>query len=199
MRAARYLRVSRVDQDPKLQEDETADFVTRRGWKLSNTYVDHGVSGSRERRPELDRLLQDARRRRFDLLVVYRADRLFRSMKHMVMTLDDLASWGIGFVSVTEPFDSTSSSGKLLIHLVSAMAEFERSILIERTKSGMSAARRRGSRIGRPPARIDLDRVAELRAEGRTLREVARELGVGAATIHRAMASDPKGPSREPS
>jgi DNA invertase Pin-like site-specific DNA recombinase len=120
-------------------------------------------------------------------------------MKHMVNTLDDLVSWGVGFVSVTEPFDTTTPSGKLLLHLVSAMAEFEKGILIERTKAGMAAAARRpGVRIGRPPARVDLGRVAELRAEGRSLREVARELGVGPATIHRAIsAGDPKGISHE--
>ena len=118
MRCARYLRVSKHDQNPRLQEDETLEFVERRGWKLTGTYVDHGVSGSRERRPELDKMLTDARRKKFDVLLVYRSDRLFRSIRHMVVMLDELAEWGINFTSVTEPFDTSTSSGRLLLHMV---------------------------------------------------------------------------------
>src|SRR4051794_12556307 len=95
LRAARYIRVSRSDQCTSMQADETGDFITRRGWALHDTYLDHGVSGSRDRRPALDRLLGDGKRGRYDVLVVYRADRLFRSMKHMVNTLDELAALGI--------------------------------------------------------------------------------------------------------
>jgi DNA invertase Pin-like site-specific DNA recombinase len=189
VRAAAYHRVSRHDQNPQLQQDEVAELVERRGWQLAKSYTDEGISGSRDRRPELDQLLADARRRRFDLLVVWRADRLFRSLKHMVTTLDELAALGIGFTSVTEPFDTSTPSGKLLLHLVSAMAEFERSILIERTKAGLAAAIRRGVKVGRPRAEIDVERARTLRAEGKTFREVAVELGVGAATLHRALAS----------
>jgi DNA invertase Pin-like site-specific DNA recombinase len=188
VRAAAYHRISRADQNPQLQQDEVAELVGRRGWTLARSYTDEGVSGSRERRPELDKLLADARRRRFDLLVVWRADRLFRSLKHMVTTLDELAALGVGFVSVTEPFDTSTPSGRLLLHLVSAMAEFERSILIERTRAGLAAAVRRGVKVGRPKRRVDVERARELRAAGQTLRQVAKELGIGAATLHRALA-----------
>jgi site-specific DNA recombinase len=123
--------VSRLDQDPRLQEDETLAFVERRGWKLVDTFVDHGVSGSREKRPALDRMLADAKKGRFDAVLVWRSDRLFRSLRHMVNTLAELDVMGISFVSVTEPFDGTSPQGKLLIHLVSAFSEFERQVLIE--------------------------------------------------------------------
>ena len=102
LRAVRYLRVSRQDQDPRLQDDETKEFITRRGWKLADTYTDQGVSGAKDRRPELDRLLGDARRKKFDVLLVWRSDRMFRSLKNMVNTLDDLTSLGIAFTSVTE-------------------------------------------------------------------------------------------------
>lgn len=187
MRCARYLRVSKLDQNPRLQEDETLEFVGRRGWQLAGTFVDHGVSGARERRPELDRLLKDAKRGRFDVVLVWRSDRLFRSIRHMVVTLDDLAAMNVGFASVTEPFDTSTPSGKLLLHMVAAMAEFERSILIERTRAGVAAAIRRGAKVGRPRARVDLERARELRAQGRTIRDVADELGVGVATLHRAM------------
>jgi len=189
MRVARYLRVSRHDQNPQLQEDATDELIERRGWTLADTYVDHGVSGSRARRPELNRMLADAKRGKFELLVVYRSDRLFRSIKHMVTTLDDLAAMGVGFASVTEPFDTSTPSGKLLLHMVSAMAEFERSLLIERTKAGVQAAVRRGKKVGRPRVEVDVGRALVLRSEGKTYQEVAAELGVGVATLHRALKS----------
>lgn len=188
LRVARYLRVSKVDQDPRLQDDETAEFIEGRGWDLTGTYIDHGVSGAKDRRPELDHLLEDARRRRkFDAVVVWKSDRLFRSLRHMVLTLDDLSSYGVGFISVTEPFDTTCPSGKLLLHMVAAMSEFERSILIERVRAGVAAARRRGERLGRPPARIDDAELRRLRSEGWTMRRIAEHMGVGASTIQRRL------------
>lgn len=189
MRCARYLRVSKSDQRPELQDDETKAFIERRGWKLTTTYLDHGVSGSRDRRPELDRMLSDARRGKFEILIVWKSDRLFRSLRHMVVTLDELAAMKIGFASVSEPFDSTTPSGRLLVHLVSAMAEFERAVMIERTKAGLAAAIRRGARPGRPRAHVDLDRARRLRSDGKTFKEVAGELGIGVATLHRAMSA----------
>jgi DNA invertase Pin-like site-specific DNA recombinase len=185
LRVARYLRVSRHDQDTALQADETAAFVKNRQWRLIDTYKDHGISGAKDRRPELDRLLADARKRKFDALIVYKADRLFRSLRHMVLTLDELAALGIAFVSTTEPFDTSTPSGKLLLHIVSAMAEFERSLLIERVKSGVAAARRRGARLGRPRAHLDVDRLRELRAQGLSVRKIAETLKVGSSTIQR--------------
>lgn len=195
MKVARYIRVSRLDQNPELQADATLDLIQRRGWTLAETYVDHGVSGARVRRPQLNRLLADARRRRFDMLVVYRSDRLFRSLRDMIATLDDLAAMGVGYVSVSEPFDTSTPSGKLLLHLVSALGEFERSLLIERTKAGLQAAVRRGAKLGRPRVQVDVVRAAELRSEGRTFKEVAEELGVGVATLHRALATATTAPT----
>jgi DNA invertase Pin-like site-specific DNA recombinase len=185
LRAVRYLRVSRQDQDPRLQDDETAEYIKRRGWELTGTYTDHGVSGVRERRPELDRLLADARRRRFDVLVVWRSDRMFRSIKNMVVTLDELASLGVVYTSVTEPFDMSCASGRLLTHIVSAMAEFERTLIVERTRAGVAAARRRGVRLGRPPARLDVERIRELQGQGLSIRKIAATLGVGPSTVQR--------------
>lgn len=187
LRAARYLRVSKADQDPALQDDETAELIAKRGWKLTDTYTDHGVSGSRERRPELDRLLRDVRRRRIDVVLVWKADRLFRSLKAMVTTLDEWAALGVGFVSATEVFDSTTPQGKLLLHLTSAFAEFVRNLIIERTKAGIAAARRRGTHVGRPRARLDHDRLQELRAEGLSVRKIATTLGIGVSTVQRRL------------
>jgi DNA invertase Pin-like site-specific DNA recombinase len=163
---------------PQLQDDETAEYIKRRGWELTGTYTDHGVSGARERRPELDRLLADARRRRFDVLVVWRSDRMFRSIKNMVVTLEELASLGVVYTSVTEPFNMSCASGRLLTHIVSAMAEFERTLIVERTSAGLAAARRRGVRLGRPPARLDVERIRELQGQGWSIRKIAPRSGL---------------------
>jgi len=186
-RASRYVRVSRPDQNPNLQLDETGELISRRGWVLADSFIDEGISGSKRQRPHLNRMLDGARRRDFDVLVVWRADRLFRSLKHMVVTLDELAALGIDFVSVTEPFDTTTPQGRLLLHLVAAMAEFERELIRERTRAGLAAARRRGVRLGRPRVDIDLDEVSLLRSKGNSIRQIAKALGVSASSIHRAM------------
>jgi DNA invertase Pin-like site-specific DNA recombinase len=183
-----YCRVSRLDQNPQLQEHEAKELVGRRGWDLTEVYLDHGVSGSREKRPELDRLLADAKKRKFDILVVWRSDRFFRSLRHMVNTLADLDAIGVRFVSVTEPFDGTTPQGQLLIHLVSAFSEFERQILIERTKAGLAAAKRRGARLGRPRVVVDRDRAKKLQGEGWSIRKIALNMKVGIGTVQRALA-----------
>lgn len=187
LRVARYLRCSRVEQNLHLQEDETATMIEQRGWTLVGTYSDEGVSGTRERRPGLDRLLLDARRRKFDAVVVWKADRLFRSLKNMVVTLDEWNALGVGFVSATEVFDSTTPQGRLLMHLVSAFGEFERAVIVERTRAGIAAARRRGARIGRPRARLDDDELRRLRTEGLSVRQIAEALQVGASTVQRRL------------
>lgn len=187
LRIARYLRVSKLDQDPQLQDDESAQFSAARGWVVVDTFVDHGVSGARERRAELDRMMRDARKRRFDAILVWRSDRLFRNLGHMVATIEELSALGVGFVSVREPFDTTTPTGKLMLHLVAAFAEFERAVLVERVKAGLAVARRKGKKIGRPRVRFDVDRARELRAQGVSLRKIARELKVGVATLCRAL------------
>lgn len=185
--AAIYLRVSRADQRSALQADETAELVTRRSWTLSKSYSDEGLSGATTKRPGFQMLLQDARRRKFDVLVVWRADRLFRSLRELIVTLDELAGLGIGFVSVTEPFDTTTPSGRLLLQLVGAFAEFERQVLIERTRSGLAAARRRGAQLGRPRREFNVARAIELRQRGSSIRDIAHALGVPIATMHRRL------------
>lgn len=191
----RYLRVSRAEQDVALQDDETAELIRRRGWTLVETYTDHGVSGTRASRPALDRLIADARSGRFDAVVTWRADRLFRSLLAMVNTLDEWNALGVGFVSATEIFDSTTPQGRLLMHLTSAFAEFERSIIAERTRAGIAAARRRGARVGRPPARLDDRGLRELKASGMSVREIAATLGCGSSTVQRRIGHGRRVPS----
>jgi len=187
--AATYHRVSRVDQSSALQADETAALVSRRGWTLRPPYADDGISGSHDRRPAFQRMLADARSRRFDVLVVWRTDRLFRSLRELVVTLDELTSFGVDFVSVTEPFDTTTPSGRLLLQMVGAFAEFERSVMIERTHAGIAAARKRGVHCGRPEVELDVARALELRSRGWSFKKIGRELGVSTGKVHAAIAS----------
>ena len=189
---ATYIRVSKADQNSNLQADETEQLIARRQWTLSETFRDEGLSGSHDRRPGFQSLLKAARARRFEILVVYRADRLFRSLRELVNTIEELRQLEIGFVSVTEPFDTTTSSGRLLLQLVGAFAEFEREVLRERTRSGLAAAKRRGAQLGRPRTAFDVDVARELRAGGMSLRAVARRVGVGVASLHRTLMASPR-------
>lgn len=168
-----------------MQRDETKALVLRRGWKLSRTFADEGQSGASSRRPALQELLAAARKREFDVLVVYRTDRVFRSLRELLATLDELSERDIGFVSVHEPFDTTTSAGRLLLQVVGAFAEFERNVLRERTRSGLEAARRRGARLGRPRRAVDSELTARMRASGMSMPAIARKLGVSESTLHR--------------
>jgi len=189
VRVARYHRVSRTDQSTNIQEDGTAEYARCRSWVVAATYIDEGISGAEARRPGLDRMLADARRGRFNFILVWKSDRLFRSLRDMIVTIDDLAAMNIGFASCTEPFDTSIPSGRLLWQVVGALGEFERDLLRERVRAGVEAARRRGRCPGRPRARLDMDRALQLRAMGKTVREVASDLGVGQATLYRALAA----------
>ncbi len=189
LRAVGYARVSRTDQRPGLQVDEIRQLAERRDWQMHELFVDHGVSGARDRRPELDRLLAAARRREFDVVIVWRTDRLARSLRHLVNLLADLSALGIKFVSVMEPFDTSTPSGELMVHMVGAFAAFERSLLIERTRSGIDAARARGARIGRPRVSFDVTLATRRVGDGESIAAVARSMGIGATTLRRALRS----------
>jgi DNA invertase Pin-like site-specific DNA recombinase len=191
-RVALYTRVSTLEQTTALQVDEATRMIAARGWELACAFEDVGISGAKGRRPGLDALLDATKKRRVDVVVVWRADRLFRSVHHMVATLADFSAVGVDFVSCTEPFDTATPTGRLLFHLVAAFAQFERDLIIERTVAGIAAARRRGVHIGRPQRYVDVDRAEELRQLGRTLREVAKLLGVGYGTLRRALGSEPQ-------
>jgi DNA invertase Pin-like site-specific DNA recombinase len=190
-RAARYIRLSRTNQSPCIQAEDTGRFIEQRGWQLVDTYSDGSTSGSHARRQGFARLMSDARRRAFDIVVVWRADRAFTGTKSMVTTIDELTALGIGFVSVTEPFDTVAPDGHHFLRLMSAFAELESQILAERTRAGLDEARRQGARLGRPRVQVDIERAVELRASGKSLREAARILNVGAATLHRALKPAP--------
>src|SRR5215813_1667467 len=148
MKAAIYARVSTLDQTPENQLQELRRYVEARGWTAVE-YVDQGVSGSKESRPALDLLLKDAKRRQFDVLVAWRLDRLGRNLRHLILLLDELQALGIGFVTLGEGIDTSTPAGKLQLHILSAIAEFERERIRERVVAGLHRARKQGKRLGR--------------------------------------------------
>src|SRR5262245_28203423 len=158
MKAAIYARVSTFDQEPENQLQELRRYVGARGWAPTE-YVDRGVSGTKDRRPALDQLLTDARRRRLDVLVCWRLDRLGRNLKHLITLLDELHALGIAFVSLAEGIDATTPAGKLQMHILGAIAEFERERIRERVLAGLQRARSQGKRLGRPQVRPPLERL----------------------------------------
>jgi DNA invertase Pin-like site-specific DNA recombinase len=184
-RAALYARVSTSDQTTDNQLLELRRYAEARGWQTKE-FVDEGVSGAKESRPALDQLLKDARRRRFDLLVVWRLDRLGRNLRHLILTLDELAALGIGFVSLGEGIDTSTPAGRLQLHILGAIAEFERARIAERVKAGVDRARRQGRRLGRPEREVPESVLAPVR--GLSVREAAKRLGVSTATAHRWLA-----------
>jgi DNA invertase Pin-like site-specific DNA recombinase len=169
MKAALYARVStQMAQDPAMQLRELRDYCERRGWEVAGEYIDVGISGARERRPELDRLVADSRRRRFDAVLVYRYDRFARSLRQLVNALAEFDALGIQFVSLHEGVDTSTPNGRLVFGIFASIAEFERELIRDRVRSGVAAAKARGKRLGRPRRNLDLTRIATLRAEGRS-------------------------------
>ena len=187
MKAAIYARVSTLDQEPENQLQELRCYVHARSWPAAVEYVDHGVSGAKDRRPALDRLIKDATRRRFDVLICWRLDRLGRSLKHLVTLLDELQALGVAFVSLGEGIDCTTPAGRLQLHILASLAEFERERIAERVRAGLARARANGQRLGQKPLDIptaDLDRTAHL-----SIRCAAAELGIPRSVLHRARVS----------
>jgi DNA invertase Pin-like site-specific DNA recombinase len=191
MRCGIYARVSTTDkgQDVELQLKDLRNYVTARGWGVHDEYVDIGESGAKDRRPELDRLLEDARKRKIDGIAVWRLDRFGRSLKHLINTLDELRSLGITFVSYSENLDFSTSTGQLLFHLLGAFAEFERGLIRERIKAGLQNAKAKGIRLGRCPL-IDsglLWTVKSMRDKGISIRGIAKSLNVSKSTVHKTL------------
>lgn len=183
MRAALYARVSTADQTCDNQLLELRQYVAARGWTLHREYVDAGVSGAKEKRPALDELLTDAKRRRFDVLVCWRLDRLGRNLRHLVTLLEDFHGIGVAFVSLGEGIDCTTPAGKLQLHILAALAEFERARIAERVMAGLARARKQGRRLGRPEKVVPEAILTPVR--GLPVREAAKRLGVSPATAHR--------------
>ena len=189
MRAALYARVSTNGhgQDPEMQLRELREYCQRRGWELTGEYVDVGISGAKEKRPELDRLLADAHRRRFDAVAVWKFDRFARSVSHLLRALETFKALGIEFVSLSEQVDTSTPMGKMVFTVLGAVAELERSLIVERVKAGLRNARAKGKRLGRPRKVLDASTIAALRASGLGWRAIAKQLGVGIGTLYRTV------------
>ena len=183
-KAALYARVSTNNghQNPEMQLNELRSYCERRGLEIAGEYVDNGVSGARERRPHLDRLLADCRRRMVDAVVVYRYDRFARSLRQLVNALEEFRSLGIDFISLHEGVDTSTPNGRLVFGIFGSIAEFERELIRDRVRSGLAAAKAKGKRLGRPRRVVDSSKIARLRAQGLSWRKVAGELGVGVGT-----------------
>jgi DNA invertase Pin-like site-specific DNA recombinase len=180
MRAAIYARVSTSNngQDPQMQTREVREYCERRGWQIAGEYIDAGVSGAKDSRPELNRLMADAHRRCFDAVIVWKFDRFARSVSHLLRALETFNSLGIAFVSLSEQVDTTTPTGKMVFTVLGAVAELERSLIAERVKAGLRNARAKGKRLGRPRMVLDATRITRLRDEGRSIREIAESLGM---------------------
>jgi DNA invertase Pin-like site-specific DNA recombinase len=191
LRVALYARVSTRDkgQNPELQLAELREFAADRGWQIIGEFVDMGVSGSKDTRPQLDAMMRQAKARKLDVIAVWKLDRFGRSLRHLVDTLAELEAVGVAFVSLTDQIDLSTPAGKLMFHVIGAMAEFERALIQERVRAGLAVAQSKGKTLGRPRVRRDRDRdakrIRELRNDGQSYREIADELGRSTMDVYR--------------
>ncbi len=190
-RVALYARVSTVGkgQDAELQLGELRTVAAQRGWTISAEYRDDGISGKKASRPALDRMLADCRAGKIDLVVVWKLDRLGRSLQNLLAVLDDLRGCGVGFVSLRDSgIDTTTAGGRLMLAMVGAFAEFERALIVERVQAGVARAKAAGKHCGRPPRAFDLRAARLLLAQGHAERQVAAMLGLPRSTLRRKLA-----------
>src|SRR6185312_7121643 len=187
MRAAIYCRVSTLDQNPQTQLLDLQQLASQRGFSVVKVYTDHGFSGARTRRPALDEMLFEARRHQFAVVLVWAADRLARSVKHFVDILAELDHLKIGFISYREQIDTSGPLGKAIMTIVAAIAELERSLIVERVKAGLRRARLEGRRIGRRPLDLDTAAIVGDRARGLSFRRIAKLHQISTATVRRVL------------
>ena len=169
-----------------MQARDLEQFAQVRGWRLVDSYLDVGISGSKDKRPQLDRLMADAHKRRFDIVIVWRFDRFARSVSHLLRALETFNALGIAFVSLSEQMDTTTPTGKMIFTVLGAVAELERSLIVERVRAGLRNARAKGKTLGRPRVSVDVARIATLRASGLSWPKIAAEVGVSVGTVYEA-------------
>ena len=167
-------------------------YCQRREWTIVREYVDKGIGGAKERRPSLDQLLTDCRKRAVDCVVVYRYDRFARSLRQLVNALEDFRALGIDFVSLHEGVDTSTPNGRLVFGIFASIAEFERELIRDLVSSGLALAKSHGKQLGRPRVVVDRMRVAGLRREGRSWTEICEALGISKGTAQRAVQGLPK-------
>ena len=189
-RAALYLRVSTLDQHPETQLHDLHALAQQRGFEIVEEYTDR-ISGAKARRPGLDKLLADARRGKFDIVVIWAFDRIARSVRHLLEVLDDLNRLNVEFISFRENIDSGGPLGRAMIVIIGAIAELERNLIIERVRAGMRRAKLEGRRIGRAPLEVDRPALLRDRAGGMTLAEVAKAHRISKASVCRVLKQIP--------
>jgi DNA invertase Pin-like site-specific DNA recombinase len=188
VRAAIYARVSTLNgnQDPTMQTRELEEYCQRRGWQIHDIYVDNGVSGKKDSRPQLNRMMQDAHERRLAVVVVWRFDRFARSVSHLLRALETFNALGVQFVSLSEQVDTSTPMGKMVFTVLGAVGELERNLIVERVRAGLRHARAKGKRLGRPRKSVDAVKVRSLRAAGESWRTIARKLDISVGTAFAA-------------
>lgn len=181
-----YARVSTDKQAVDMQLAELQDYLKKREWGIYQEYIDQGYSGGNTKRPAFSQMMEDARKRKFDVLLVWKLDRLGRSLKDLIETLDELGALGIDFISYENQLDTSTPTGKLVFHVIGAVAEFEKDIIRERVKAGLENAKRKGKRLGRPPISDGLlEKAKALRKEGLSFRKIGKRLGVDEGTVRK--------------
>lgn len=191
MKVALYARVSTDGQDPEVQLVALRAHAAQRIWQVVEEFVDRGVSGAKERRPALDRLLKAAWAGRFQVVLVWRFDRFARSVKHLVGALETFRSLNVGFVSLQEQLDTATPIGQAMFTIIGAMAQLERDIIRERVKAGLERAKARGIRLGRPPVPLVAEELVALRAQGLSVGAMARRLRCSRSTVRRYLSKVP--------
>jgi DNA invertase Pin-like site-specific DNA recombinase len=190
-KVAIYTRVSTLDQTIDNQLLELRDHCSRMGWEVVKEYADEGLSGtlSREKRPALNALIKDAYRKRFDSVICWDISRIGRSMKELILFLSDMKDRGIGICLVRQGFDTSTSMGEIMFQFVGILSSWEREMIRERTLAGLERAKSEGKTLGRRKVTNDTmtAKILELRSEKKSIREIASEVGVSTATVHRQM------------
>ena len=186
-KVAIYVRVSTKDQSVGMQLNDLERYSKERGLNIFKVYEDNGVSGTKETRPALGQLMGDARKRKFNVVLVWRFDRFARSTKHLVNALYEFRNLGIDFISYQENIDTSSPLGEAIFTIISAMSKLERDIIAERVKGGLRKARANGKRLGRPKNEVDTDKVIECRKQNKSIRQIAAELNLSKGAVQRAL------------
>jgi len=185
-RAALYMRVSTLDQHPESQLYDLRQMAAQRGYAIVDEYTDR-ISGTKARRPGLDQMMSDARRGKFDVVLVWASDRIARSVKHFLEVLDELTQLNIEYISFRENIDTGGPLGRALVVIIGAIAELERSLIVERVRAGMRRARLEGRHIGRNPLELDHAGIQRDRGQGQSLRAIAKGHRISAATVSRVL------------
>ncbi len=186
-KVAIYVRVSTKDQSVEIQLNDLERYSKERGLSIFKVYKDNGVSGTRETRPALGELMNDAKKRKFDVVLVWRFDRFARSTKHLVNALYEFRNLSIDFISYQENIDTSSPLGEAIFTIISAMSKLERDIIVERVKGGLRKARANGKRLGRPESEVDTDKIVEYKEQGKSIREIAKEMGLSRGKVERTL------------